>query len=62
MGRSQRRRRHRPDYICMELAPGIRDHTQREPLVTNWDYERVFQNLGPADFAFIDPPYPPGHF
>jgi site-specific DNA-adenine methylase len=27
------------------------------PLVTNWDYERVFQHLGPADFAFVDPPY-----
>lgn len=27
------------------------------PLVTNWDYEQVFERLGPNDFAFIDPPY-----
>ena len=27
------------------------------PRVTNWDYERVFERLGPSDFAFVDPPY-----
>lgn len=27
------------------------------PRVTNWDYERVFECLGPSDFGFIDPPY-----
>lgn len=24
---------------------------------TNWDYKRVLQELGPDDFAFLDPPY-----
>jgi len=27
------------------------------PRVTDWDYEKVFEHLGPNDFAFIDPPY-----
>jgi site-specific DNA-adenine methylase len=27
------------------------------PRVTDWDYERVFERLGPNDFAFVDPPY-----
>jgi site-specific DNA-adenine methylase len=27
------------------------------PRVTDWDYEPVFECLGPTDFAFIDPPY-----
>jgi site-specific DNA-adenine methylase len=39
------------------LIEGQRLLVQRDARITDWDYKHVLQELGPDDFAFLDPPY-----
>lgn len=46
-----------PDTYRKRLIEGQRLLAQCGTRFTNWDYKRVLQELGPDDFAFLDPPY-----
>jgi site-specific DNA-adenine methylase len=46
-----------PNTYHKRLIAGKEVLTERRPILTDWDYKRVLQELGPHDFAYLDPPY-----
>src|ERR1039458_438616 len=49
------------DTYRKRLIAGQRLPAERGARFTDWDYKRVLQELGPHDFAYLDPPYRNAH-